>query len=538
MARKSMTKGTLSAWLMKATKAVVATMALGVISTSAAKADYLSHRSTDLFFAQDDFSTWVPRKGKMSYENDASQPEFGTGGRNDTYTVNCKTLQSMVGPDGKAKDGDTILVSDKKACKISSLRIHKAVKIMPAAMPQIRRPLLVGEIDKALAQLPNQFPVTMECSTTAGPCITVNVDPDKYAAVVGFHITANSRLLAPLIESRSGGIVLKHNFIEGQSRAYDGPQSTGFEQATAILVHGSQAIIEQNTIAHARTGITLVPTQKSAEGGQYHIISNTIARISTNAITADGSIFMAQKPNVKIVIAGNQIDASGIGVMSTYTEMQISQNTFGPSEVHAIFVNGIARVSENVFRGANFDSIQLVEAPRVYIDHNLFEDNSGVIASLEYSLANRSPYPTGNICRGQPFGSFYRGAAHMVGYVDVNSRSVASEPSFTGKKVSRSKIRKSRRKEPGLWAAYDAFLSGLDDKAAEATGENGKDEMWGAFKAFFYKIQEDVVAHILFDRPDVNPEDGYYACLDYSLIYKFSAAPGSGEDGSGDIFSK
>lgn len=123
----------------------------------------------------------------------------------------------------------------------------------------------------------------------------------------------------------------------------------------------------------------------------------------------------------------------------------------------------------------------------------------------------------------------------MISYVDVNSGGVTSDSSFTKKRVSRSKIRKSRRKEPGLWAAYDAFLSGLDEESAEAASANGKEEMWGAFKAFFYKIQEDVVAHILFDRPDVNPEDGYYACLDYSLIYKFGVGPGGGEDG---IFSK
>lgn len=532
MARKSMIKGMLSARLMTT---VIAAAALGTISVSAAKADYLSHRSTDLFFAQDDFSTWVPRKGKMSYENDASQPEFGTGGRADTYTVNCKTLQSMVGPGGKAKDGDTILVSDKGACNISGLRIHKAVKIMPASMPQIRRPLLFGELDKALAQLSNHFPVKMQCSTIAGPCITVNVDPDKYAAIIGFHITANSRLLAPLIESRSGGMVLKHNYIEGQSRPFDGPQTTGYEQATAILIHGSKAIIEQNTIAHARSGITLVPTQKSPKGGQYHILANTIARIGLNAITADGSIFMAQRPGIKIVVGGNQIDAGSIGIMSSYTEMDVAQNTFGPSEIHAIFLNGIARVSENVFRGAQFDSIQLVESPRAYISDNLFEDNKTTISGLEYSLANRSPYPAGNICRDQPFGSFYNGAPHMISYVDVNSGGVTSDSSFTKKRVSRSKIRKSRRKEPALWAAFDAFLSGLDEESSEATGKISKVEMWGAFKSFFYKIQEDVVAHILFDRPDVNPEDGYYACLDYSLIYKFGVGPGGGEDG---IFSK
>lgn len=124
----------------------------------------------------------------------------------------------------------------------------------------------------------------------------------------------------------------------------------------------------------------------------------------------------------------------------------------------------------------------------------------------------------------------------MITYVDVNTHSATPQSSFSGKKPSRSKIRKSRKQEKALWAAYDAFLSGLEGDAAEDLKGNGMDEMWGAFRAFFYKIQDDIVAHILFERPDVNADGGYYACLDYSLIYKFGPAPG-GANGDG-MFSQ
>ena len=53
--------------------------------------------------------------------------------------------------------------------------------------------------------------------------------------------------------------------------------------------------------------------------------------------------------------------------------------------------------------------------------------------------------------------------------------------------------------------------------------------MWKVFRQFYEKQKEPVVAHVLFDRPDVADSTDYRACFDYSTLYKF-ATPVESED--------
>jgi parallel beta helix pectate lyase-like protein len=515
-------------------KCLVGLAVASLAGISSSSADYLSNRTTDMLFAAEDFSTWTPRSGKMTYEKDVLQPEWGKGGRSKSYTVGCKTLQAIVGPNGRAKDGDTIKVSGKGPCNLTNLEIHKAVRIIPASMPTIRRPELVGEIDKKLANHHLKFPITMTCATSSAPCITVNIDRDKYAAIVGFHIKANSWLLAPLIESRSGGIQLKQNFIEGEVREFSGPQTQGMEQATAILIHGSNAIIEQNTIAHMRSGLAFIPTQRSTKGSIYKVSQNTIAQVD-EAVNADGSIFASTRPGVKILVANNQIMARRTGIVNKSTAMTVTGNTFLQTGVHGIFIRGINYINKNVFKNAAFSSLIFVERPTAYIDQNLFEGNgiysgnvSGMaIDGIEQIYMGRSPHPSGNICRNQPYGTFIKPPPHEIRYIDIETGSINPVSTFSRKKVSKRKLKKQQDAAQELWAAYNAYVAGLAEPEEGQKPYVGEDQMWGPFASYYVKSKEPIMAHILFERPDVNPAENYTACPDYSDVYKFGPGPES-----------
>lgn len=550
------------------------------------------------FAAKEEFSTWTPRKGKMTYERDSLQPEWGMGGRGDTFKVTCAQLKARVGQNGTARDGDTLIVTSP-VCNLGTLTVYKAVNIVAASTPPAPRFDYSRGIDEGLKTFGVQYKSKLNCQTLTAPCITINLPPEKVASIVGFHIKTNGNLLAPLVESRSGGLILKNNFLEGEYRKPipEGEERPrGFERATAVLVHGSKAILKGNTIVHARSGIALLPTQKSPDGSIYAVDGNRILRMGEAGITADGSIFYdyaSPRPGVKVGVTLNEIDAYETGYAAKRVESRISMNTFDPEYLvrrgviedqaqrqsefnapkneivdgrysrnvcksspgstrcckaqpnhsscqtpvtsrpftgaynHINIQDGVAFISYNVFRDARDRSIAAFGLVKLYIDNNLFDHNKLIIdhKDLGYSMATGTPYPAGNICREQPFESQYNGADKTLQVIDISSGGLTEDD---------GPVTADRRKRNALWNAYDAYFSGIQD----CTGENasackrsrGPSKMWAAFKAYFLRTQDQVYTHALFERPDVRPGEGYYSCVDYSTLYRFT------NGGGGDFF--
>lgn len=519
------------------TRPVLAAAALGLVSASPAGADYLSHRSAETFFAREDFETpWVPRKGKMSYEQDRGQPEYGQG-RSPKRTVSCKNFPKFVGPGGGAKHGDTVMVKPGKSgtCDLGAgIVITTGVEIVPysnggpsivAALVGNHRQVMNQSADDAsqpflydaaaATEIGKAYKLRFTCNTATAPCISVNVAPDKTVTIKNTHIKTVGNLNAPLIESRSGGLVLVNNFIEATPGA-----------APAILVHGSRAAIVGNLVANAAYAIKLLPTQVRAKD-VYKLESNIIAATGVS-VSVDGAGTLALTNNI----------------------FEPGAETLG---VHVIVANGTAMIDQNVFRNAKGAAI-LNAAPRgviLNIDRNLFESNTQVVTGIGGALAHKSPFPTGNICKNQPFASFYNDPPHYTGYLNTANGQVDYVFSGSTKKPSVSKIKRSRRKadDKTLWANYDAYLATamtkINSKKPEFRTLDTKRKprrtrevrpafkqypkqwwnMWGVFKAFHFKQRESVGAHVLFDRFNISSEDGYSACFDYSTLYKFGTAP-------------
>lgn len=565
-------KMTLSARL-KASAFVVA--AFGLIAAPAAQADFLSHRSPDLLFAQDDFSTWSPRKGKMSYENDSSQPEYGQG-RGTSYTKTCGQLAKFLGPDGKAKHGDVITVKPKNGgdtCSFGNgLVITKGVTLQPF-VPTGRSTRMITQVfaqehkswwqgrrdDKAqkwedgdqneaepyhAAEAPkylrgaakayrNAYNLHFNCDATSGPCVTTNVPANKTVVIKHIHIYRTSQLAAPLIETHRGGIVLVNNFIEGQ---YASPETP---YPPAILVHSNRAVMKSNLIADAYQAVKLHPAENYSS--------------STFQLT------------------GNIITNVTIGVQAEGTrKLELTENLFGPNAFrqpapipalfHVMVSNGEAMINQNVFRGSLAAAVMNMpsSAVKINLDRNLFEGNATVAYDIGGSLVRKSPFPTGNICKSQEFQSFYNGRPHYTGYVTpytnmMQPGKVDYVYTGPGKKTSRSKLKRAKRNEPELWKDYSAYLASAATKIREEQSQyrhsvdakpkkrsrkrssrgvsyparSGElwGEMWHVFRTFNAKRNENVGAHVLFDTYGLSSNDGFTACFDYSTLYKFAAAP-------------
>lgn len=544
-------------------KVILTSASVCLISVSASRADYLSHRSPALVFATEKFDEpWVPRKGKMSYEQDAAQPDYGQGTKGTVHQATCAQLPGIVGPAGKARDGDIIVITSKGSCKLSGLTIHKAVTIRPSGTPG---PVVTDLKDAGLDAAARKYELDFDCGSMTTACITANVAPGKMVTIRDINIHTDSLLDAPLIESRSGGLTLINNLISGAMRTNTDGDILGFELSAAVLIHGSQAVLKNNLIVHSSVGVMLIPTQISKKSN-YTLSGNTITRVDVGVLM-DGTVFTSSDgPMVKITLAGNNINPGldediassfnppepghdtilgygGIGVpqygvLARRVNLTLSGNSFGTSDIHVELTGSKAFLDKNLFRHSHQYSIYIIDGTQVSINRNLFDDNQNVIYGIGYAFADNSPYPAGNICVNQTFASFYRGPSHVTGYVDVN----AFPPSFAyyadeKKKVSRSAISKSRRRNPDLWAAFEdtgeIFTEGKtsgspyvelksDSSAREKKAKSKTpDYMWDVFRTFYEKGTEPVVAHVLFDRKDVKPGDEYRACFDYSTLYKF-----------------
>lgn len=578
-------------------KVILMTASACFISVSASQADYLSHRSTELFFATEEFNEpWVPRKGKMSYEQDASQPEYGQGTKGTVHRVTCAELPGIVGPNGRANHGDIVVLTSKGVCNLPGLAIHKGVTIRPARdlVPGFHNTVTVTPRDKVkpgshnpddaiFKHVVDAYPFSLSCDAAAAPCITVNIPSDKTTTITDFHIWTKSPLVAPLVESRSGGLVLDNNYIEGTVQRDANARFLGYAQSSAVLVHGSHAVLKNNLIVYANIGVLLLPTQIS-DKSYYVLQNNTVAEMGLLAIQLDGSSFVNRNgPMVSVKLHKNTINRGVLdlvpgsehlyeyeyeyeyeddedpvdedenqgpdrppvpqaAIQLTKADMILTGNSFGQSDLaHLIVIDGRAWIDQNIFRDGD-TAIFNGGSSEIHVNRNLFESNKNIVTDMGQALAFGSPFPSGNICRNQPFSSFYSGPPQVTGYVDTAQRGFEFVSS-SEKKVSRSAVQRARKREPKLWDAYDNyqnFAAASEDKpkfsepADEKKKKSRKPEaMWSVFKNFFYKQSEPVVAHVLFDRSDISQEDDYRSCFDYSTLYKIGEPP---IDEADDIF--
>lgn len=546
-----------------------AAAALGLVSASVASADFLSHRSPEQMFQKENFSTWSPRKGKMSYENDASQPDYGQG-RGSSYTKTCAQLSKFLGLNGGAAHGDVITVKPAKGgdtCTFArGLVITKGVTLQPFVPTGKSNPVITRvftsehstwwqgrrrakdeaaakkgqEADRYPSEAPkyiagskaayrNGYNLHFNCEATAGPCVTTNVPADKTVVIKSIHFHRTSHLTAPLVETHRGGIVLVNNFLEGK---YASPETP---YPPVILVHSNRAILKGNLIADAYEGVKLRP----AENYSYSAFK----------------------------ISGNIITNVSMGVQAEGTKkLDLSGNLFGPNSYgrgkavfHVMVSNGEAMINQNVFRNSYGGAVMNMpmSAVKINLDRNLFEGNGTVASDIGGSLVRKSPFPTGNICKKQPFESFYKGRPHYTGFVTPYTSMMSPgkvDFVYTGpkKKTSRSKLKKSRRSQKDLWQGYDTYLASAagviakqqtqyrqveDPKARKRSSRKSKGpvyparkgelwgEMWHVFRTFQAKQSENVGAHVLFDKYGLSSADGFTSCFDYSTLYKFAAAP-------------
>lgn len=505
----------------------------------------------------------------MSYENDASQPDYGQG-RGSSYTKTCGQLSKFLGPDGGARHGDVITVKPAKGgdtCTFATgLIITKGVTLQPFVPTGKSNPVIAEvfasehktwwqgrrsakedaaakkgqETVRYASEAPKYIPgaasayrggynLHFNCEASAGPCITTNVPADKTVVIKNIHFSRTSHLAAPLVETHRGGIVLANNFLEGK---YASPETP---YPPVVLVHSNRAVLQGNLIADAYEGVKLRP----AENYSYSAFD----------------------------ISGNIITNVSMGIQAEGTKkLELSDNLFGPNSYgkgkavfHVMVSNGEAMVNQNVFRNSYGGAVMNMpmSAVKINLDRNLFEDNGTVAADIGGSLVRKSPFPTGNICKKQPFESFYKGRPHYTGFVTpYNSMMSPGGVDFvyTGpkKKTSRSKLKKSRRKEKDLWGGYDSYLASAAaviakqqtqyrqveaPKTRKRSSRKSKGpvyparkgelwgEMWNVFRTFQAKQTENVGAHVLFDKYGLSSKDGFTACFDYSTLYKFAAAP-------------
>lgn len=584
MARKKMTGRTFSTGL-SGIAALAASACLVFALPQLTTAAPVSKNNAATF--SQNFSTWIPRKGKMTYEEDATQDDYGQGRRR-VRKVTCAQLPGYVGLGGGAEDEDIVVVTTKGVCNINGLQITKAVTIRPAeTVPPLGRDLASMRLSTIADKYANKF----DCSTMTSACITINVAIGKTVVIENFHIFTNKPMMAPLVESRSGGLALRNNMIVGAvERDYDN-MIHRYEQPAVIIVHGSHVSLQDNLIARASVGVMLMPTQFTPKS-HFTLSGNVLTQIEVG-VHASGSTFMTSEgPMTKVNLINNYItpalrddfrsatygpwaqdnsaandaddaqalpdddkvlglDTSPVGysVFVTGVNLKMRGNSLGSAENHVQLQNSRAFFEQNIFRGADRYSIYPLGNNQISINRNLFDDNDQIIYQIGYALENHSPMPAGNVCLNQNFRSFYRGPFHMTGYI----KNVDTSPQYVlianpEDKISRSALRKSKRASPEMWADYEGVssLAKADEKKNASTNTNvfvmaangtlptkkkakKPRDMWNVFRTFYEKQTEPVVAHVLFDRSDVADNTDYRACFDYSTLYKF-ANPVESED--------
>lgn len=576
MARKKMTRRMFSTGLSGiAAVAASSCLVFALPQLATAAPDQKNNTATSV----SSFSTWVPRKGKMTYEEDAIQDDYGQGRRR-VRKVTCAQLPGYVGLGGGAADEDIVVVTTKGVCNLARLQITKAVTIRPSeTVPPLGHDLASMRLSTVADKYANKF----NCSTMTSACITTNVGIGKTVVIENFHIFTDKPMMAPLVESRSGGLVLKNNLIIGAVERDDDDLILLYEQPAVVLAHGSHVSLQNNLIARASVGVMLMPTQFTPKS-HFTLNGNVLTQIDVG-VHASGSTFMTREGSMtKVNLINNYItpalrynfnsatygpglsddlgvdvaegaqyipdddkvlglDTSPIqySVFVTGVTLKMKGNSLGSAENHVQLQNSRAFFEQNIFRGAERYSIYPLGNNQISINRNLFDDNDQIIYQIGYALENHSPIPAGNVCLNQTFRSFYRGAFHMTGYI----KNVDTSPEYTliadpVAEISRSALRKSKRANPQMWAEYEGVGSqakaeekkksyantNLYVMAANGTLPTTKKKkkpvgMWKVFRKFYEKQKEPVVAHVLFDRLDVADSTDYRACFDYSTLYKF-----------------
>lgn len=533
------------------------------------------------------FSTWAPRKGKMTYEDDAIQDDYGQGRRR-IRKVTCAQLPGYVGLGGSAQDEDIIVVTTKGVCNLNGLQVTKAVTIRPA---ETVSPLGQDLASMRLSTVADKYANKFNCSTMTSACITTNVGIGKTVVIENFHIFTDKPMMAPLVEARSGGLALRNNMIVGAVERDDDDLILFYEQPAVVLAHGSHVSLKGNLIARASVGVMLMPTQFTPKS-HFTLSGNVLTQISVG-VHASGSTFMSSEGSMtKVNLLNNYItpalkyyfnsatygpgtsddpvvdvaedtpyipdddmvlgrDVSPIqyGVFVTGVTLKMKGNSLGSADNHVQLQSSRAFFEQNIFRGAERYSINPLGSNQISINRNLFDDNDQIIYMIGYALESHSPIPAGNVCLNQNFRSFYRGPFHVTGYI----KNLDTSPQYLRiadpeVEISRSALRKSQRANPEMWAEYQGVSNqakseetkkayantNLFAMAANGTLPTKKKAkkplgMWKVFRQFYDKQKEPVVAHVLFDRPDVAESNMYRACFDYSTLYKF-ADPVESED--------
>jgi hypothetical protein len=578
MGRKEMTGRTFQAGLFSITAATVLSCLLFSVGQSAtASPDPGAAATSSVPTKGLGFSTWVPRKGKMSYEEDAAQDEYGEG-RNKIRKITCKGLPGFVGPGGGAVDEDIVVVTSKGTCKLSGMLVAKAVTIISAKEVDATRTGLAGMRFSTLA---DKYEQRFDCSDMTSACITTNVGIGKTVVIKGFHIFTDKPMMAPLVESRSGGLVLINNLIMGAVGRDEDGQILFYEQPAVIIAHGSHLSLKNNVIARASVGVMIIPTQITPKS-QYALSGNILSQLLVG-VQASGTTFISNEgPMAKINLENNYIhpalrfnfdsatynrpafdddnfDDQGLddtgtpslpdddlilgldvvppqyGVFGVGVTLNLRGNSFGSAEYHVQLQSTTAFIEQNIFRGADRFAINPMDRNQISISRNLFDSNSQIIYEIGYAFESRSPFPAGNVCVNQDFRSFHRNASNLTGYIsdtDQGLRFAFQADEIV--KISRSDLRRSKRADPEMWAEYTSANSLVKTKvstnsflaAAAASRKSSAKiprDIWPVFRTFFQKQREPVVAHILFDRDDVvSPDSGLYrSCFDYSTLYKF-----------------
>lgn len=572
MARKEMTGRTFQAGLFGITAATVLSCLLFSVGQSAtASPDPGVAATSSLPTKGLGFSTWVPRKGKMSYEEDAAQDEYGEG-RNKIRKVTCKSLPGFVGPGGGAVDEDIVVITSKGTCKLGGLLVAKAVTITSAEEVDATATDLA---DMRFSTLAAKYKQRFDCSDMISACITTNVGIGKTVIIKDFHIFTNKPMMAPLVESRSGGLVLVNNLIMGAVGRGEDDQILFYEQPAVVIAHGSHLSLKNNVIARASVGVMVIPTQITPES-QYTLSGNILSQLVVG-VQASGTTFISSDgPMAKINLEDNYIHPAlrfnfdsatynrpafdddfddtdtpslpdddlilGLdvvppqyGVFGVGVTLKMRGNSFGSAEYHVQIQNTTAYIEQNIFRGADRFAINPMDQNQISISRNLFDSNSQIIYEIGYAFESRSPFPAGNVCVNQDFRSFHRNAPNLTGYISDTGQGLRF--AFRADeivKISRSNLRRSKRADPEMWADYTSANSLVKVKvstnpflaaAAASRKSNSKipRDIWPVFRTFFQKQREPVMAHILFDRDDVvSPDSGLYRpCFDYSTLYKF-----------------
>lgn len=528
----------------------------------------------------------------MTYEDDAIQDDYGQGRRR-VRKVTCAQLPGYVGLGGGAEDEDIIVVTTKGVCNLDGLQVTKAVTIRPAeTVSPLGRDLASMRLSTVADKYVNKFDCsTMKsaCITTnvgIGKTVVIEnfhifTDEPMMAPLVearsGGLALRNNMLVGAVVRDdddmilsyEQPAVVLAHGSHVSLQNNMIARASVGVMLMPTQFTPESHFTLSGNVLTQVKVGVHASgSTFLTSEGSMtkvnllnnyitpslmYYFNSATYGPGTSDAPVDDAPEGTPYVPDDDEVL-GRDVSRIQYGVFVTGVTLKMKGNSLGSADNHVQLQSSRAFLEQNIFRGAERYSINPMGDNQISINRNLFDDNDQIIYKIGYVLENHSPIPAGNVCLNQDFRSFYRGAFHMTGYIknaDFSPQYITVADPLV--EISRSALRKSQRADPEMWAEYQGVSSlakaDEDKRAKTVTGSNmyfdmangigpgakkakkrkKPRDMWSVFRTFYERRQEPVVAHVLFDRPDVADSNMYRACFDYSTLYKF-ADPVESED--------